>query len=94
MAKCRIATRAEIEDVQLTLLGLIDRADTSSSQEDIKIMPMMILDPIYVIGRSRHHRLPQEQRLWYRLQHLWIPSCFLSRQKILHHKVYCQKCLP
>ena len=36
--KCRIATRGELEDVQLTLLELISPSDTSSSQEeDMKI---------------------------------------------------------
>jgi len=39
VAKCRIDTRGELEDVQLTLLGLISPSDdTSSSQEeDMKI---------------------------------------------------------
>jgi len=38
VAKCRISTRGELEDVQLALLGLISPSNTSSSQEeDMKI---------------------------------------------------------
>jgi len=52
VAKCRISTRGEVEDVQLALLGLISPSDTSSSQEE----DMMKIDVNASDSASNLHR--------------------------------------